>query len=199
MNRLLALALLLAPWLRLPAAEAAEATKPARPLVFAAYYCWYHDGAHPERPFLHWTYPSSETNALAKKAQKPGEPPPNSAARPLAGLYDSADPKVADWHVQLAQAAGIDAFLVDWWDTHNQLDRNVDRGIVAAIGKRGFKFALLDERAQFHDTLENYLTVTRIWWGNTAISPGSRTTPARRCSCPFIPATTTRTSGTIPT
>lgn len=154
-NRLLALAftLLLAPWLRLGAEEAA---KPARPLVFAAYYCWYHNGTHPERPFLHWTYPSSETNALAKTAQKPGEPPPNSAARPLAGLYDSADPKVADWHVQLAQAAGIDAFLVDWWDTHNQLDRNVDQGIVAAIGKRGFKFALLDERAQFHDTLENY-------------------------------------------
>lgn len=151
--RLLTLALLLAPWLRLAAAEAA---KPARPMVFAAYYCWYHDGKHPQRPFLHWTYPSSETNALAKKAQKPGEPPPNSAARPLAGLYDSADPKVADWHVQLAQAAGIDAFLVDWWDTHNQLDRNVDQGIVAAIGKRGFKFALLDERAQFHDTLENY-------------------------------------------
>jgi hypothetical protein len=155
-NRLLAFALLLVPWLRLPAAEAAEAPKPARPLVFAAYYCWYHDGAHPERPFLHWTDPSSETNALAKKARKPGEPPPSSAARPLAGLYDSADPKVADWHVRLAQAAGIDAFLVDWWDTHNQLDRNVDQGIVAAIGKRGFKFALLDERAQFHDTLENY-------------------------------------------
>jgi hypothetical protein len=97
-----------------------------------------------------------ETNALAKKSQRPGEPPPNSVFRPLAGLYDSADPKVAEWHVQLAKSAGIDAFLVDWWDTHNQLDQNVDRGIVAAAQKHGFKFALLDERAQFHEKFEDY-------------------------------------------
>jgi hypothetical protein len=135
---------------------AAEPAKPASTLVFANYYCWYHDGQHPKRPFLHWTYPSSETNALAKVAQKPGEPPPNSVFRPLVGFYDSADPKVAEWHVQLAKAAGIDAFLVDWWDTHNQLDENVDLGIVAAAQKHGFKFALLDERAQFHQTLEEY-------------------------------------------
>jgi len=145
-------ALLLAPLAALSAAE----SLPKRPLLLANYYCWYHDGQHPKRPFLHWTYPSSETNALAKKAQKPGEPPPNSVLRPLVGIYDSADPTVAEWHVQLAQAAGIDAFLVDWWDTHNALDQNVDRGIVAAAGKLGFKFALLDERAQFHHKFEAY-------------------------------------------
>lgn len=58
--------------------------------------------------------------------------------------------------MQLAKSAGIDAFLVDWWDTHNALDQNVDRGIVAAAGKHGFKFALLDERAQFHQKFEDY-------------------------------------------
>jgi len=63
---------------------------------------------------------------------------------------------VAVWHVQLAKAAGFDAFLVDWWDTHNGLDQNVDRGIVAAAEKLGFKFALLDERAQFHNKLDDY-------------------------------------------
>ena len=138
-----------------PGPTAAD-TPPKRPLLLANYYCWYHDGRHPKRPFLHWTYPESDANALAEKARKPGEPPPNSALRPLVGLYDSADPEVADWHVKLAKAAGIDAFLVDWWDTHNDLDHNVDRGIVAAAGKHGFKFALLDERAQFHQKLEDY-------------------------------------------
>ncbi len=133
-----------------------DPAKNSRPLVFANYYCWYHDGEHSQRPFLHWTYPSSETNSLAKLAQKPGEPPPNSVIRPLIGFYDSADPKVAQWHVQLAKAAGIDAFFVDWWDTHNRLDENVDHGIVAAAQKLGFKFALLDERAQFHQTLDEY-------------------------------------------
>ena len=126
------------------------------PLLLANYYCWYHDGQHPKHPFMHWSYPSSETNELAKQAQKPGEPPPNSMFRPLVGFYDSADPVVAEWHVQLAKAAGIDAFLVDWWDTHNALDQNVDRGIVAAADKLGFKFALLDERAQFHLKFEDY-------------------------------------------
>ncbi len=151
-RRLALIAALLASMAALPAAEA----PPARPLLLANYYCWYHGGQHSKQPFSQWTYPASDTNTLAKQAQRPGEPPPNSRLRPLVGLYDSADPKVAEWHVQLAQAAGIDAFLVDWWDTHNALDQNVDRGIVAAVEKYGFKFALLDERAQFHDTLENY-------------------------------------------
>ncbi len=135
--------------LRAACALAAEAP-PRCPLLLANYYCWYHNGQHPKRPFLHWTYPASANSALAKQAKRPGEPPPNSVLRPLAGLYDSADPKVAEWHVQLAKAAGVDAFLVDWWDLHNGLDQNVDRGIVAAAGRFGFKFALLDERAQFH-------------------------------------------------
>jgi hypothetical protein len=145
-------ALLLAPLAWLNAADA----PPKRPLLLANYYCWYHDGQHPKRPFLHWTYPASAKNTLANKAQRPGEPPPNSVCRPLVGLYDSSDPKVAEWHVQLATAAGIDAFLVDWWDTHNALDQNVDRGIVAAAQRHGFKFALLDERAQFHAKFEDY-------------------------------------------
>ena len=76
--------------------RAADAPKPSHPFVFAAYYCWYHDGAHPQRPWLHWSYPASKTNALALQAQRPGEPPPSSAARPLVGLYDSVDPAVAD-------------------------------------------------------------------------------------------------------
>ncbi len=127
-----------------------------RPLLLANYYCWYHDGKNADKPFLHWTYATSENNEFAKKARIKGEPVPNSTLRPLVGLYDSADAKVAEWHVQLAKSAGIDAFLVDWWDSHNALDQNVDRGIVAAIQKHGFKFALLDERAQFHQKLEQY-------------------------------------------
>jgi arylsulfatase A-like enzyme len=128
----------------------------SRPLLLANYYCWYHDGQHPKRPFDHWAYPASAGKELANKAKRAGEPSPNSVFRPLAGLYDSADPKVAAWHVQLAKAAGIDAFLVSWWDTHNALDQNVDRGIVDAAGKHGFKFALFDERAQFHQKFEDY-------------------------------------------
>ena len=153
---LMTFALLVAFVLSLPLCAMGGENETRLPLLLANYYCWYHDGQHPKHPFMHWSYPSSETNELAKQAQKPGEPPPNSMFRPLVGFYDSADPVVAEWHVQLAKAAGIDAFLVDWWDTHNALDQNVDRGIVAAADKLGFKFALLDERAQFHLKFEDY-------------------------------------------
>lgn len=129
-----------------------------KPLLFAVYYCWYHDGNHPDYPFEHWTYDSSQENEFALAAQREGEPPPNSAARPIAGpdFYDSRDPEVAEWHVELAQAAGIDAFLVDWWGSHKGLDENVEYGIFSAARKKGFKIALLDERAQFHTDFQWY-------------------------------------------
>jgi hypothetical protein len=40
---------------------AADAINPERPFVFDTYYCWYHDGAHLQRPWLHWSYPSRES------------------------------------------------------------------------------------------------------------------------------------------
>lgn len=150
---ILFLALVLAP---LAAMRAADASKPSRPIVFAAYYVWYHTGDHPRQPWLHWTYPAAETNALAKKSRLSGEPALAGAARPLVGLYDSADPAIAEWHVQLAKAAGIDAFLVSWWDTVNGLDKSFESGVLAAAVKQGFKIALLDERAQYHNRLEDY-------------------------------------------
>ena len=84
-----------------------------RPLLLANDYCWYHDSRHPKRLALNWTYPSSATNALAKKAKKSGGPSPESAFRLLGGYYNSGDPKVAEWHVELTKALRIDAFLVD--------------------------------------------------------------------------------------
>jgi len=42
--------------------HADDALEPARPTVFAVYYAWYHDGAHPQRPWLHWTRPDAAKN-----------------------------------------------------------------------------------------------------------------------------------------
>ena len=135
--------------------SAAEPT-PQKPHLLANYYAWYHTDTHPRWPWAGWTRPEAEQNVLAKAAQRPGQPPLSSAAYPLAGPYDSTDPAVAQWHVKLAQAAGIDAFLVDWWGTHKGRDRNIDRGILAAAEKHDFKFALLDERAQYHNDWQWY-------------------------------------------
>ena len=127
-----------------------------RPMLLANYYAWYHTAEHPRIPWSCWTRDGAKQNKAALAAQRPGEPPLASAAYPLIGPYDSADPVVAQWHVKLAQAAGIDAFLVDWWDTHKGLDKNVEKGIFAAAKKHGFKVALLDERAQFHNDFQWY-------------------------------------------
>ena len=146
-------ALLLAP---LAALHAGDAPKPSRPMLFASYYVWYHTGDHPSYPWSNWTRPESERNPLAQQARRIGEPPFSGTARPLVGLYDSADPAVAEWHVRLAKAAGFDAFLVSWWDTVKGRDRAFETGVLAAAEKLGFKLALLDERAQFHSRREDY-------------------------------------------
>lgn len=129
---------------------------PEKPLLFANYYVWYHNGKHPRWSWAGWTRPEAKRNALALQKQHAGEPPLSSAAYPLIGLYDSADPEIAEWHVKLAQAAGIDAFLVSWWGSHLGRHQNIDRGIRYAAEKHGFKFALFDERAQFHSDWEWY-------------------------------------------
>jgi hypothetical protein len=136
--------------------ERAPGVAPARPLLVAAYYVWYRTGSHGKWPWSHWSYAGSESNALAKAEQRPGEPPPASAARPLVGLYDSADPAVVEWHVKLAQAAGLDAFLVDWWDAVKGQDEVIDGVVRPTIERLGFKYALLDERAQFHNDFDAY-------------------------------------------
>lgn len=38
---------------------------------------------------------------------------------PLIGPYDTSDPAVLEYHIRLAQASGIDGFLVDWWGLQN--------------------------------------------------------------------------------
>lgn len=151
------LALLLSLLSHMQSARAAEtATKPAQPMLFAAYYVWYHSASHPADPWMHWTRKESQNNALALKERREGEPPLSGAARPLAGFYDSADANVALWHVKLAQSAGIDAFLVDWWDNVKQQDAAIEKGILFAAEKLNFKIALLDERAQFHHKRDDY-------------------------------------------
>jgi len=128
----------------------------ARPFLFANYYTWYHDGQHEERPWQGWAREASRKNPRALARQREGEPPISSAVRPLAGLYDSRDRVVADWHVALAKAAGIDAFLVDWWGEHLQRDRNAEVGIIAACEEGDLPWAILDERAQLHHELGDY-------------------------------------------
>lgn len=134
-----------------PGSAAAAPAEAGRPTVFAAYYIWYADAAHPSAAWRHWTRP--EVTALHHDANpfaRPGDPPLASTAYPLAGLYSSRDPAVAEWHMRLARAAGIDAFLVSWWGSHEETDTTFATVTLPAAERTGFKVALLDELAQFH-------------------------------------------------
>jgi hypothetical protein len=133
------------------------AAAPARPMVFAAYYIWYATGTHPSAAWRHWTHPDvarlhGDGNPLAR----PGDPPLASNAYPLAGLYSSRDPAIAEWHMRLARAAGIDAFLVSWWGGSQETDETFATVTLPAAERTGFKVALLDELAQFHHDDEAY-------------------------------------------
>ena len=51
---------------------AADAPKTPRPMLLAAYYCWYHAPTHAVEPWLHWTYPASKSNVVALKRSARG-------------------------------------------------------------------------------------------------------------------------------
>lgn len=85
---------------------------------------------------------------------------------PSMGKYDSRDPGVAAAHIEQAQSAGIDAFLVSWYGTgetltttptlNNMLDRAAERGFHVAAVLDCFNPNFLRDRGQIVSSL-NYL------------------------------------------
>jgi hypothetical protein len=104
---------------------AAVAQKPA---IYVQYHIWYDRGAcpaaNPRAAWLHWAWWSSQDNPCTTTAELPWLRNITSISYPLIGPYASADPSVLRWHIRLAKAAGIDAFLVsvfpavepEFWD-----------------------------------------------------------------------------------
>jgi hypothetical protein len=130
---------------------------PAKPTVFAAYYIWYESGTSTNRSWMMWSNEEmAQRWGTNKPVGKPGDPPLLSSAYPLAGLYSSSDPEVAAWHIEVAKAAGIDAFLVSWWGGVQDRNWNFEHAILPMAEKHGFKIALLDELAQFHSDQLQY-------------------------------------------
>ena len=87
------------------------------------------------------------------RARRPN-PQPKSKTQPLIGYYDSDDPKVVRWHIQLAKAAGIDAFLVSWWSGANISGQAFEKVILPVAAEENFKVAVCSELAQFHHDVQ---------------------------------------------
>jgi len=116
-----------------------------KPPLWAMYYGWYEVPSEQRAKHNYWT-----DSTDARK--------PKSRAEPLIGCYSSDDPAVVRWHIQLAQAAGIEAFLVSWWDSANVSGRAFQEVILPVAAQEHFKVALCNELAQFHSDLK---TLTR--------------------------------------
>lgn len=138
-----------------------------RPMLLANYYTWYSTGTGPNKTWTHWIT-HAKANKILEEARATGKVPATFAQNeiastlyPLVGLYDSNDPEIVRWHIRLAKAAGIDAFLVDWWGPGNWqrvpgLTQQVFEKLILPIAKEeNFKVALLDEPVQFRPLKES--------------------------------------------
>lgn len=156
----LLIALLLTPTL-----DASASQDDSRPLLTAVYYTWYTTGNGPHGVWNQWG--SKGESLLAPKGTDADTfllPPAlrdiSSCAYPLIGPYDSDDPQVVRWHIYLAKAAGIDAFMVDWWgpagwQNPTGFTHDVFTEVVLPIAEEeGFKVCIFDETAQFLDNFE---------------------------------------------
>jgi hypothetical protein len=131
---------LLAFWFATAVGLTAAETAPPHPPVWAFYYAWYDTPAGPKARWSFWA-----------DKQDAGQPTRwRIPAQPLIDAYDSTDAATVAWHLQLADAAGIDAFLVSWWGGANSSGQAFESVILPAAAKTKVKVALNCELAQFH-------------------------------------------------
>ena len=79
--------------------------------VMAFYYTWY---GTPERHgrWVHWQDVRPDEHSIASSTHYPSK-----------GAYDSHDPAIIDYHIDLAKAHGIDTFICTWWGQDTFDDR----------------------------------------------------------------------------
>jgi hypothetical protein len=115
-----------------------------KPALWAVYYAWYETAPGPRNMWTVWNGDKT-TNSVAK---------PRSKAQPLIGYYDSDDQAVVRWHIKLAKAAGIEAFLVSWWGAGSLSGVSFEKVILPLAAEEGFKVAMCSELAQFHHDVD---------------------------------------------
>ena len=149
----------------LSASPVSAARKTTRPMVVANYYTWYTTPWGAGGAWGHWG--ADKPSSILERSGDPKTilfPPAireiSSCVYPLIGPYDSMSPDVVRWHIRLAKAAGIDAFMVDWWGpatwqkpsgwTHDVFVKT----ILPIAEQEHFRVVLFDETPQFVDNFE---------------------------------------------
>jgi len=102
--------------------------------VLAFYYPWY---GTPERHghWVHWTKINPDRHDIG-----------SARHYPVQGAYDSWDPAIVDWHIDLARTNGITGFIASWWG-----QRTFEDGALPVIleraDKKDFKVSVYWETA----------------------------------------------------
>lgn len=98
-------------------------------LVGAHYYVW---------------YPSNFRQGYLRGVLRP-------AQVPALGEYDSRSPAVAERHIALAAAHGIDFFTLDWWPNRPKQNEAIDSGFLRAANIDRIRFCMFYESADLGD------------------------------------------------
>jgi hypothetical protein len=126
-----------------------------RPLLMAHYMPWYQAPPLSGQWGWHWTMnhfsPSQAEDATWTNFA--------SHYTPQIGLYDSSDPEVLDYQVQLMKLSGIDGVIVDWYGMENFWDYGTINAstekLFQAIKKAGLKFVICYEDQTLKHMVEN--------------------------------------------
>ena len=170
------------PAARQPASRPAGRGRGKRAGVLAFYYVWYGTPFGPAKQWTHWGKKAPGRLAPGgtdprRMGSEPGLREIASAAYPLIGPYDSRRREVLRWHVRLAKAAGIDAFLVSWWGpgTWQKPPGQTCKAFVEALlpvaEEEGFKVCLCDELPQFAKNFDQVVTWAGEYLERFARSP----------------------------
>ena len=102
--------------------------------VLAFYYPWYGSPEKRGHP-VHWGRVNADNHTIS-----------NCAHYPEKGAYDSCDPTLIDWQIDLAKSNGIAGFIASWWGQKKYEDFALPV-LFECARKKGFKVAIYWEKA----------------------------------------------------
>ncbi len=113
-------------------------------LVMAFYHAWYGNTTGPSKKWFHWNHPIWDTATGEtvgyhdpEKFITPNVRDIGAAHYPLTGPYDCSDPELIRYQLDLAEEAGIDVFIIDWFGPPNGPVDNYTRVLIDYVEKHG--------------------------------------------------------------
>ncbi len=103
--------------------------------VFVMYYPWY-GGTNSHGSGLHWGKVHSHSIQ-------------NTTDYPVIGPYNSRDPNLINWQIDLAKSNGITGFISSWWGQHSYEDRAF-KTVLDCAEKKNFTAAIYWEKEDGH-------------------------------------------------